>query len=142
MLVAFSHSFNWIKLLVICGPHFFILKVSLNHIWNTTKLVVDSLKSFLDPFCLPRYICFQALSSGTYVNISQSPDHCQTSQSAQVIPTSGALLSLTQTGTFYLIVKKMIFSFNLVWLKIDCLCLINTSEFVNRDLLQIPVMLV
>lgn len=103
-------------------------------------------KKFFRPILLTKIqisdICFQALSSGTYVNISQSPDHCQTSQSAQVIPTSGALLSLTQTGTFYLIVKKMIFSFNLVWLKIDCLCLINTSEFVNRDLLQIPVMLV
>lgn len=42
-----------------------------------------------------RYTCL-TLSSGTYLNISQSPDHCQASQSAHVVPTSGALLSLTQ----------------------------------------------
>uniref|UniRef100_K1PID6 DUF7042 domain-containing protein n=1 Tax=Magallana gigas TaxID=29159 RepID=K1PID6_MAGGI len=52
--------------------------------------------STVDNAATRRYSCL-ALSSGTYVNISQSPDHCQTSQSAQVIPTSGALLSLTQT---------------------------------------------
>ncbi|XP_048778551.2 uncharacterized protein LOC125682176 [Ostrea edulis] len=45
-----------------------------------------------------RYICL-VISSGTYVNISQSPDHCQASQSAHVIPASGALLSLSQTAS-------------------------------------------
>lgn len=81
------------------------VKSYLKHYKNCCRFV----KKFFRPILLTKIqisdICFQALSSGTYVNISQSPDHCQTSQSAQVIPTSGALLSLTQTGTFYLIVN-------------------------------------
>lgn len=80
-------------------------KSYLKHYKNCCRCV----KRFFCPILLTNIqisdICFQALSSGTYVNISQSPDHCQTSQSAQVIPTSGALLSLTQSGTFYLIVN-------------------------------------
>lgn len=55
MFVIFLYLFNWIKLLVICGFYFFILKVLLNYIWNIIKIVVDLLKSFLDLFCLLRY---------------------------------------------------------------------------------------